>query len=202
MILSEARLRELIEARLRPGSDVPAIDAEIDARYGEDWAILVSDMSGFSSRTARYGIIHFLAMIHQMHSLALPLLEAHRGLLLKTEADNLYLLFSSPEDALSYAFAANRACAEYNQARGPDEQLHVCQGLGYGRVLRVGEHDIFGLEMNIASRLGEDLARAGEILLSEAAFSALKQLPEVLFERRQGELFSGGVLAYYTARRA
>lgn len=51
-------------------------------------------------------------------------------------------------------------------------------GIGCGRILRVGDHDVWGREVNAASRLGEDTARSGEILLTSAARAALgRQFP-------------------------
>jgi len=37
----------------------------------------------------------------------------------------------------------------------------------------VGDRDLYGDEMNLASKLGEDLAQDDEILLTEAAYQAL-----------------------------
>jgi class 3 adenylate cyclase len=45
-------------------------------------------------------------------------------------------------------------------------------GIGWGDVIDL-EADVFGLEVNLASKLGEDLARPGEVLLTAAAAQAL-----------------------------
>ena len=37
----------------------------------------------------------------------------------------------------------------------------------------IGEEDLFGNEMNLACKLGEDIAVRGQILLTPAAFNAL-----------------------------
>ena len=37
-----------------------------------------------------------------------------------------------------------------------------------GRVLRIGDADVFGAEVNAAAKLGEDIARAGEILVTQS----------------------------------
>ena len=39
-----------------------------------------------------------------------------------------------------------------------------------GRCLLIGSDDVYGSEMNLASKLGEDLAEAGDVLLTDAAF--------------------------------
>ena len=55
--------------------------------------------------------------------------------------------------------------------------MHVSIGFGYGKVLLVGEDDIFGDEMNLTCKLGEDLAKRNEILLTTAAHANLIDPP-------------------------
>ncbi len=50
-----------------------------------------------------------------------------------------------------------------------DLDMHGEFGIGYGEILIIENEDIFGSEVNLASKLGEDLAQRGEILLTEAA---------------------------------
>jgi class 3 adenylate cyclase len=66
-----------------------------------------------------------------------------------------------------------RACSRYNERRKPEEQIILCVGLGYGHVLRIGDADVWGKEVNAASKLGEDTAKGGEILVTEAVRTAL-----------------------------
>jgi hypothetical protein len=47
-------LFELIEQRLAPGADLTAIDQKIWAMFGETWAVLCSDMSGFARRASLF----------------------------------------------------------------------------------------------------------------------------------------------------
>jgi adenylate cyclase len=200
MTPSEQRLYALIEERLQPNADTRAIDAKIEDLFSEEWAILITDMSGFSRRTARYGIIHFLTMIHTLRRMAEPLLHKHNGLLLKVVADSFFIIFRNPSNALSFSLALRQATTEYNQEKSADEQIHVCQGLGFGRILRIGDADIFGNEVNQAARLGEDVAHGGEILLTEHATQALAQTPGATFERREGALFGAGAMPYFALK--
>ena len=87
---SEDRLEKLIEDRLKPGADKSAIDRRIWDLFGEEWAVMFTDLSGFS--------------------------------------------------------------------RGVE---------AYGEMLRIGDHDVFGAEVNAASKLGEDMAKAKQILVTE-----------------------------------
>ena len=63
------------------------------------------------------------------------------------------------------------------QNRSDAEKVLLCVGIGYGEVLRVGDTDIYGAEVNAACKLGEDIARAHEILITGAGAREAR-LPE------------------------
>jgi class 3 adenylate cyclase len=170
---SEDRLWRMIEERGKPGANVEEIDRRIWDLFGEDWAVMFTDLSGFSRNVEEFGILHFLAVIHEHHKLLIPVIEAHDGLSVKFEGDSMMLLFRTAKGALACAIAMQKACAEANVHRKPTEKLLLCVGIGYGRVLRIGDDDVWGREVNAASKLGEDTARAGEILITESARVAL-----------------------------
>lgn len=178
---SEARLWRLIEERTSAHADVAAIDRRIWDLFGEDWAVLFTDLSGFSRRVAEFGIIHFLQIIHEQKRLLLPIVDRHDGILVKVEADSFLLLFRKATRALQCAVEMQRATVAVNQRRRPEEQILLCAGLGYGRILRIGDTDVFGEEVNAASKLGEDTAKAGEILLTEGARAAAGELPGLTY---------------------
>jgi hypothetical protein len=94
---SEARLWKLIEERARPDSDTEALDQRIWDLFGEDWAVMFTDLAGFSRQV----------------------------------------------------------------------------------ILRIGDSDVFGAEVNAASKLGEDTAQADEILVTGAVRSALGERTDV-----------------------
>jgi class 3 adenylate cyclase len=165
---SEIRLWELIDARTRPGADVQSIDQRIWDLFGEDWAIMFTDLSGFSRQVAAFGIIHFLQVIHEQNRLLLPLVSQHDGILIKIEADSYLIIFKRASTALRCAIAMQHACQTFNRPRAPEDKVLLCVGLGFGRILRIGDVDVFGKEVNAASKLGEDIAKANEILVTEA----------------------------------
>jgi adenylate cyclase len=171
--VSEARLWRLIEARTKDGADVEEIDRRIWDLFGEEWAVMLTDLSGFSRQVERFGILHFLQIIHEQKKLLLPIVEDHDGLLIKQEGDSFLILFRRPERAVTCAQLMQRACARYNERRKPEEQILLCVGIGFGRVLRIGDADVWGKEVNAASKLGEDTAKSGEILVTEAAREAV-----------------------------
>jgi adenylate cyclase len=178
---SEARLWRLIEERTSAHADVATIDRRIWDLFGEDWAVLFTDLSGFSRRVAEFGIIHFLQIIHEQKRLLLPIVDRHDGILVKVEADSFLLLFRSAARAVSCAVEMQRATIAVNQRRRPEEQILLCAGIGYGRILRIGDSDVFGEEVNAASKLGEDTAKAGEILLTDGAREAAGELSGISY---------------------
>ena len=182
---SEARLWSLIAARTRADADVEAIDARIWELFGEDWAVVFTDLAGFSRRTAKFGIIHFLQIIHEQHQLLLPIVADHGGILVKSEADSYLLLFRRAARALACSLAMQHACHSANQRRVEEEQIVLCVGVGYGRILRVGDREVWGSEVNAASRLGEDTAGPGEILATSGARNAAGTVDGARFERTE-----------------
>ncbi len=164
---SEDRLENLILERLAPGADKEKIDQRIWDLFGEDWAVMFTDLSGFSRHVAKFGIIHFLQTISESQRILIPVLEDHEGILLKTEGDSFLVIFRNPKRALEAAIAMQKTVVKYNVGRPEEEKVLLCVGLGYGHVLRIGDEDVFGEEVNAASKLGEDTAEQGEVLLTE-----------------------------------
>ena len=171
---TEERLWRLIEERTKSGTDTEAIDERIWDLFGEEWTIMFTDLAGFSRHVASFGIIHFLQIIYEHKKLLMPIVEDKCGILIKAEADSLMILFKRPASALACAVEMQRACQNANQRRIPEEQMLLCVGLGTGHVLRIGDSDIYGAEVNAASKLGEDTAKANEILVTDAFKEAVE----------------------------
>ena len=179
---SSARLWKLIDERIKDGSNTDAIDQRIWDLFGEEWTVMFTDLAGFSRQVAKFGIIHFLQIIHEQKHLLLPIVERHDGVLIKIEADSFLILFKKPARALACAVAMERACRALNARRAPEEQVVLCVGIGYGRILKIGDEDVFGHEVNLSSKLGEDTAKANEILVTRAAHEAIGEHAGVAWE--------------------
>jgi class 3 adenylate cyclase len=177
---SEDRLEKMIEMRLRAGADKASIDDRIWDLFGEEWSVMYTDLSGFSRNVAEFGIIHFLQVIHESLKILIPVIENHNGVLLKTEGDSMLIIFRSSTNALECAVRMQEACSRYNQDKIDSEKVLLCVGIGFGKVLRIGDTDVFGAEVNAACKLGEDVARAWEILVTEPF---LNELPGGKFEK-------------------
>jgi class 3 adenylate cyclase len=185
---SETRLWSLIDERARPGADKAAIDQRIWDLFGEDWAVMFTDLAGFSRRVAEFGIMHFLQVIWEQKKLLLPIAAEHDGILIKAEADSFLILFRRAERALECGMRMQRACQRHSEALAPEDKVLLCLGIGHGRILRIGDSDVFGAEVNAASKLGEDRAKAHEILVTGSVHAATTSTPGVSFEPLEGEV--------------
>ena len=192
---SHATLGRLLDEMIEAPDRIATLAQTIDQVFCETRAIMVVDMSGFSRTTQRHGIAAFLLMVHQMKRLATPEIEDKGGLLVKAEADNLYCLFDTTDDAVRAARAIVRQLNAANLILPEDRRLYASVGIGFGPVLNIEDQDLFGTEMNLACKLGEDIAGRSEILLTEGARATLT-LKNV--ETRPEQLaISGLTLSYH-----
>jgi class 3 adenylate cyclase len=195
---SRHRLEKLIEDRAKPGSNKEAIERRIWELLGDQRAVMFTDLSGFSRNVAKFGIIHFLQTIYESIRIFVPLIEANGGILLKAEADSLLVIFRHPDQAMSCAIEMQQATKEYNKDTVPEERVLLCVGLGYGDMLLVGDEDVFGAEVNAASKLGEDTAKGGDVLVTENFRKNLKQTDGLEFDKI--EFVPPGAVAAYNVR--
>jgi class 3 adenylate cyclase len=192
---SKAHLERLLQQMLERPEDEAELGRAVHEQFGETRAVLVLDMSGFSRTTQLRGIVAFLLMIHRMRQIVTPVIEAHGGLVIKAEADNLFCLLETVEAAVEAARALIDKLDSDNRLCGDDRQIYVSIGIGWGQILNIDEEDLFGDEVNLASKLGEDLAERSEVLLTAAAQA---QAAAAGIETREaGASISGLPLVYY-----
>lgn len=150
---------------------MPSLGPDTIIRRG---AIFIVDQSGFTRKVLSRGTAYALRDIWKMRSLLIPLVREHRGEVFKVDADNLYAYFERVENAIEAATASHRALEKKERLRR--DPLRVCIGIGFGDLYYVSsEDDYYGPEVNLASKLGEDIALAGETLLTDAALSAIER---------------------------
>lgn len=183
---TRTELRRLLQERIEYPERAAAVDAQIQTIFEQDCAILVLDLSGFSRLTIRRGIVHFLAMVHRMTIISTPIVQSHGGRVVKQEADNLFAAFETVDAAIATAIDLFKAFEIVNLGLPDEQDLHASIGVGYGKTLIIGSEDLYGSEMNLACKLGEDLAQRGDLLLTAAAFAQIE--PEG--DRWEAEEFS------------
>jgi len=160
--------REELYALLEPWKFTPpdvdanrALEDDLWARAGKERAVLISDMSGFTRITRTRGILHFLALFQQAHRIGETMFERHGGRFLKTAADNLFALFDTVGAAAACAQSMLHEAEKLNAGvPSADGHVKLCIGIGFGRILELSD-DGFGDQVNVAFKLGEDVAEQG-----------------------------------------
>ena len=159
--------------------------------YGAEYAVFVLDMSGFSLLTRKYGIVHYLSMVKRMQKTTEPIVKSYGGIMIKYEADNCFAVFSDPLSAVNAAIAMQYAFRAANLVTADDLDIHISCGIDYGKILIVGHEDCFGDPVNRASKMGEDLANSGEILITKEAMQMIP--PEAGIKSRELNVSISGI---------
>ena len=191
---THARLDAMLSRIIEEPERRQEISQEIARDFTQRRAVLVLDMSGFSRTTQLHGVVTFLMMIHQMRLLAVPTIQASGGKLVKAEADNLFCLFDSVDAAVRASREIINRLNTVNVLLPGDRRLYASIGVGWGDILVLEDEDLFGDEVNLSSKLGEDVAQGGQILLTEAARAELDASVATTQERVS---ISGLVLNYH-----
>jgi len=152
---------------------IAALEGEVWEAYGVDRAVIALDMSGFSRITERHGILHFLSLIQHMREVTRPIVETGGGEVVKYEADNMFAVTATADDALAVATAIVAAFARGNRSSDEASRIHVSIGIDYGRLLLIPGVELFGGPVNFACKLGEDVAGRDEILMTKVAYARL-----------------------------
>lgn len=137
-------------------------------------AIMVADMVGYTSRMENDEPGTLAALSAHLDGTATPLINRHRGRIVKLMGDGLLASFNSAADAV--------ACAvEWQQkpSENPDP-LRFRIGINLGDII-MKDGDVFGSGVNLASRL-EQLAPPGGVLVSDAVYRVVGNRIPVVWE--------------------
>jgi class 3 adenylate cyclase len=186
--------RQLLRERVRDPARAREIDEEIVRRFETACAVMMTDTVGFTRGTRDMGIIHVMSLLLFHGELLSPVVARNKGEVLKREADNILAVFPTVVGAVDGARDMNRALRNFNRDVDSESRIRICIGIGFGPVLRVGQ-DVWGDEVNQASKLGEDTALAEEILLSTAAWEQVRG--RYRFAGQQVVAAEGVPLKYY-----
>ena len=139
-------------------------EAQIWRKHGRLAAIFVLDLAGFTRGVAKGGLVAHLDKINRLLNATDPIISEFGGETVKHEADNCFALFGDVEPAVLAAKATLTMLAGQRTSGGI--------GIAFGPILYTGT-DYFGQPVNIACKLGEDIAQPGEILIEDGAATML-----------------------------
>lgn len=168
-----------------------ALEDDIWQKYGSENTAFVLDMSGFSLLTRKYGIVHYLSMIRRMQLTVEPIIVSHGGRIIKFEADNCFAVFPEPASAARTAITIQHAIAAANILTSEDMDIHVTIGIDYGKILILNEDDMYGDAVNRACKMGEDIGKADDILITKEAMDMIPE--EARIEGKPIEVSIGGM---------
>ena len=157
------QLFERLRGRTKANAD--SLDREIENQCVSETTVMMCDSSGFTRRTHQYGILHFLAVMTDVYDRVEPVVLKHAGTVISRGADNLLATFDNPVKGVDAAIAMQRLLAKFNKNKTDRDQFQLCMGFHHGSILRLKD-GVFGDKVNIASKIGEDLASAEEILVT------------------------------------
>jgi len=167
------------------------IETELWQDYGTEKVVFVLDMSGFSLLTRKYGIIHYLSMVRRMQLTAEPIIKTYGGSMIKFEADNCFAIFPDTLSAVHAAITLQLAFDASNLLTSDEFDVHIACGIDQGKILIIGNEDCFGDAVNRACKLGEDIAAAGEILVTQDAINTITT--ELDFKLREINISVSGI---------
>lgn len=171
-ITTTRSLLDALDARPADLEGRKAFDEAIWAARGAEAAILVTDLSGFTKQTKRHGIVHFLHVFRRCEVACMPIIERFSGTMMKQEADDLIAIFPGPIEAVQAAIQMQVVTQALNRSLPEaDDHVRMCIGVESGPLLKLDD-DAFGDTVNVAFKLGEDVADPGEILLGPNAYAA------------------------------
>lgn len=190
----QKELNKYLDQRNAHPEQRAVVDRIIKDTFEQQMAVMITDSAGFSRLTIEYGIIHFLALLKKINDKLKPVIQHHNGKILSEWADNFVISFVKPKDAIRAGIAMNLCIREYNATAPLDSRFGICAGIGHGTMIYTGD-DIFGHQVNLASKLGEDIAKDAEILVTENVFHACKD--EFTFDGCEEAGISGMSFKYY-----
>jgi len=174
---------------------------ELWQRFGTRYAMLVMDSSGFTRITQKYGILGFLSRVVQMRQVAKLCLEKNGVAFFKFEADNVLAYFDRPSQAIQAALDIQQGICNHAILLPDGAPFRVCSGVGFGDVLYSETNECcFGNEMNLASKLGEDVAEPDEVLITQSCYDALSEEMQQNFHRLEIEVSKADIIYYSNHR--
>ncbi|MEN8209963.1 MAG: adenylate/guanylate cyclase domain-containing protein, partial [Candidatus Fermentibacteria bacterium] len=179
------------------GSERSRFEADMWRKYGSRCAMLVLDSSGFTRGTQESGILSYLESIVRLRDMMDPILSGFDCISWRSATDNIFAEFTTADGAFEAALEIQRSVSKADIQVQNSGKFGVCIGIGFGDVLRSRSEGVFGNEMNLASKLGEDLAGNGEILLTESAYQEISDEYRKDIISKKANI-SGIELSYYT----
>jgi class 3 adenylate cyclase len=157
-------------------------------------SLLMSDLRGFTAITADMRPEQVIAFLNRYLSQMIEILMDHQAVIDEILGDGILAFFGAPEPmadhparAVACALKMQEAMDGINAANEAEGLPHLEMGIGVntGTVVvgnigseRRTKYSVVGADVNFASRM-EGYALAGQVLISEATYSRIRDLAEI-----------------------
>jgi len=159
-------------------------------------AVFVSDLSGFTKSTRKYGIAHTASAILRMRQLVHPILNARNAEQISTEGDNYIVVFGDLSDAVQAAWEMQNVIQKHNETLPPERKHFAIKlngvGIHFGMGVTVDQDgNLHGTTFEVAYHIGEDICEGGAIVLSPEAGALVRKSDrfEATMVKPEGEFF-------------
>jgi len=143
-------------------------------------AILAADVVGYSRLLGIDEAGTLAALEDRRANVLEPLLERHRGRVVKLMGDGVLAEFASAVNAVQCAVELQQGMGEANRGIASDQAIVLRVGVNLGDVV-VEDGDLFGDGVNVAARL-EALAEPAGICISGSVFDQVRGKVKARFE--------------------
>jgi class 3 adenylate cyclase len=193
--LENARLYRQLDGLFRqymsPDVATALLADPTQAALGGDVAevtVLFADLRGFTPFSERTSPERVVAMLNQYFGRAVPVLLANGGTVVQFVGDAVMALFNAPARQPDHALRAARAALGMQAAietvaeREPDwPRFRVGVNTGPALIGNIGSDEFrnftaIGDTVNLAARLEQEVAEAGQVVIGDTTHAAVKQL--------------------------
>jgi class 3 adenylate cyclase len=140
--------------------------------------ILFSDIAGSTPLAQQMGDDAWIEVISAHNAIVREQMFAHRGREISNRGDGFMITFLRPDEAVGCAIGIQRRISAHAFGDLPAPvELHI--GIHRGTPAK-HEGNFYGTDVNIAARIADHIAQAGEILVSRAACDGLQRYKDAI----------------------
>lgn len=143
------------------------LDKRITDKFEAAGSSFIMKLGAVGEMTQEFSIFHALALIMKMRQVTFPLILAAGGNMIKAEGEKTFVSFADPAGAVLAGLMVQNALADYNDGvADASMRMEVSIGIDTGRLLLI-PHDYYGDCVNVSSKLAEDTAEPGQLLVTK-----------------------------------
>jgi len=130
------------------------------------------DMADSTQKSNELAQSAYLKLIKTFEEATEASITANRGQIVKKMGDGILAIFKHALNATVAAMIVQQRIQQHNERHLEQDKFHVRVGLNTGPVTRK-DNDVFGKEVNVASRL-QNYGAKGDVLLTQATFEHIR----------------------------